>query len=155
MPANLNDTAATKHQNDRYLTDATHSEGKPYSRKQREHMESIQGLTMLYNREHPTNGVKISHADAVVAMDAGWVDAPLIHPNNPNPIVVKKDVGQMLKDAKKLAEENEKLIAELEKEAGVVSRHDLMTQAKSLGLNPHHKLSTESLIKLIEGAPDG
>ena len=125
MPENLNDTAATVDQNDEYMRDRSHPRGKPYSHKQQDSMALAKGKTMLYNKDTPTDGVVFEGHEVADARADGWLPEPLIHPNCPDKQPSSKD------------------------------RDELMAYAKSIGLNPHHKLSMESLVKLIEGAKDG
>ena len=89
MPENLKDTAATAEQNATYERDRTHPLGKPYSRKQREGMEAAKGKTWLYNEDNPERGVIFEGFEVKDALADGWVDAPLKHPNNPNPVEKK------------------------------------------------------------------
>jgi hypothetical protein len=84
MPENLNDTAATGKQNQVYKNDREDPQGKPFSRKQREANERAYGRCMRYNEEHPTKGVVFSAEEGIEALENGWFDAPLVHPNCPN-----------------------------------------------------------------------
>ena len=134
MPENLNDTASTLSQNATYERDRTHPQGKPYSRKQRESIEAAKGKTCLYNKEHPTKGVVFEGYEVPDAMADGWVDAPLIHPNNPNPVV---------KAAPAPEQDNE--LAALWAE---IDRLDIKPR-------PHHRSGKDKLMKAIAGYADG
>jgi hypothetical protein len=86
MPENLNDTASTLNQNAEYVRDRTHPQGKPYSRKQQESIAAAKGRTLLYNEDNPIRGVVFEGYEVNDALEDGWVDSPLMHPNNPNPV---------------------------------------------------------------------
>ena len=124
MPENLNDTAATKEQNDIYLRDPTNPGGKPFSIQQQRSNEAAKRKTMLYSEDHPTKGVVFDIDEAPDAMADGWVDAPLVHPNNPNPVV------EPVQDTELKA-----LWAEVDR-IGVTPR-------------PHHRSGKEKLMKAI------
>jgi len=138
MPENLNDTAATNKQNQAYLNDREDPEGKPFSRRQREANAANVGLCMLYNEEHPTKGVVFSGEEAVEALENGWFDAPLIHPNCPN---VKPK-------AKPVVETKEKVNPELKVLWDEVDRLNISPR-------PHGKTGIEKLRKVVAQASDG
>jgi len=89
MPENLNDTASTLKQNAIYERDATNPEGKPYSIAQKRSNAAVKGRTLLYNEDNPTRGIVFEGYEVPDAISDGWIDAPLIHPNNPNPVKVE------------------------------------------------------------------
>ena len=94
MPENLNDTAATLQQNTEYERDRTHPQGKPYSRKQKDAITALSGKSCLYNEDNPERGVVFEGFEVADALADGWVDAPLRHPNNPDPVVKKVEPKQ-------------------------------------------------------------
>ena len=138
MPENLNDTAATGKQHQTYLNNREDPGGKPYSRRQREANEGTVGRCMRYNEEHPTKGVVFSGEAAVEALENGWFDAPLIHPNCPN---VKPK-------AKPVVETKEKVNPELKVLWDEVDRLNISPR-------PHGKTGIEKLRKVVAQASDG
>jgi len=133
MPENLNDTAATLKQNTEYERDRTHPEGKPYSRKQREAIAAYKGKTWLYNEDHQTNGVIFEGHEVKDALADGWVESPLVHPNNPTP-VEKKPVPEEDYELKALWAE--------------VDRLDIKPR-------PHHRSGKNKLMDTIARYSDG
>ena len=128
MPENLNDSAATKRQNDVYVVDRTNPEGKPYSRKQRDSVAAAMGKTMLYNKDAPTDGVVFDGHEVADAMSDGWSDAPLIHPNCPDKVA--------------------KVEAPIEQDNELAG---LWAEIDRLGVEPrpHHRSGKEKLMKAI------
>jgi hypothetical protein len=135
MPENLNDTAATGKQNQVYKNDREDPQGKPFSRKQREANERAYGRCMRYNEEHPTKGVVFSAEEGIEALENGWFDAPLVHPNCPN---VKKKV-------------------EVKKPTGDPEMQVLWDEVDRLNINPrpHGKTGKEKLMKIVAAASNG
>ena len=128
MPENLHDTAATLKQNDVYMVDRTAPEGKPYSRKQRDSNAAAVGKTLLYNEDNPSKGVVFEGHEVNDALADGWIDAPLIHPNNPDPVA----------ELKAAPEHDTELVA-------------LWAEIDRIGVKPrpHHFSGKEKLMKAI------
>ena len=140
MPENLNDTAATNKQNQAYLNDREDPEGKPFSRRQREANAANVGRCMRYNEEHPTKGVVFSGEEAVEALENGWFDAPLIHPNCPN-VNPKPKVEEIKTEEKAVNPELKVLWDEVDR--------------LNISPRPHGKTGIEKLRKVVAQASDG
>ena len=86
MAENLHDTPATYEQNLEYLRDPDKPEAKPYSTRQKAANEENKNWCTLYHKIHaPGNngGRDFRREDVEQAMEDGWQDSPILHPNDP------------------------------------------------------------------------